>query len=106
MEHYLGYHNAVDGGPYFRNEKNKRAATGNFFTAKPFKPDTLIGNKLWVIEGRDTPRQYRIVSTGTITAAIWEKRPEIYRTSEQNDGLSIEFSVSEFNDPREVTNFN
>ncbi|HZL31713.1 MAG TPA: HNH endonuclease signature motif containing protein [Pseudolabrys sp.] len=104
MEHFLGYHNAVDGGPYFRDEKSKHAEIENFFTAKPFRPDTLIGNKLWVIEGRDTPRQYRIVSTGTITAAVWEKRPEIYRTSEQEDGLSIEFSVNESNDPIEVTN--
>jgi HNH endonuclease len=105
MEHFLGYHNAEDGGPYFPNDKSKRAPTGVFFTAKGFRPDTLIGNKIWVIEGREVPRQYRIVSTGTITNAVLEKRPDHYRTSEKEDGLTIEFRVDEFNDPIEVTRY-
>lgn len=105
MEHFLGYHSADIGGPYFRDDKSKRASTGKFFTAKTFRPETLIGNKIWVIEGRDKPRQYRIVSTGTITSVISEERPEQYRTSTQEEGLTIEFHVNEFNDPIDVTSF-
>jgi hypothetical protein len=105
MEHFLGYHNAEDGGPYFANEKSKRSTTGIFYTAKDFRAETLVGNKIWVIEGREAPRQYRIVSTGTITNVALERRPDRYRTSEREDGLTINFRVEEFNDPIEVTGY-
>lgn len=98
MEHFLGYHNAENRGPYFPDEKSKRSTTGKFFTAK-YRPETLIGNKIWVIEGRKDPRQYRIVSTGTITNVVRERTPE------QKNDLTIDFSVDEFNDPIEVTSF-
>ena len=105
MEHFLGYHNVEDWGPYFPDDKSKRSPTGEFFTAKDFRAESLIGNKVWVIEGRGVPRQYRIVSTGTITSAAPRKRPEAYRRSEKEDGLSIEFRVDELNDPIDVTNY-
>jgi len=103
MEHFLGYHIADVEGPYFPDDKSKQASTGKFYTAKPFRPETLIGNKVWVIEGRGVPRQCRIVSTGIIINVTSEKRPETYRTSEREDGLSIKFRVDEFNDPTDVT---
>jgi hypothetical protein len=68
MNHYLGHHNAEEGGQFGHD--------GKLFTAKSFRPDTLIGNRLWVIEGRGTPRQCRMVSTGEIKAVTLEKRPE------------------------------
>ncbi len=97
MDHYLGYHNAEEGGPY--------AHDGRFFTAKSFRRETLIGDRLWVVEGRGSPRQYRIVSTGIINEVSVETRPEKYRTSEKEDGLTIRFEVDEFNDPLDVTSF-
>jgi hypothetical protein len=95
MQHYIGYHNAEDGGPFLHD--------GRFYTAKSLKPETLVGNRIWVVEGRGTPRQYRIVSTGQIGEVIAEKRPEKYRTSEKEDGLTIRFDIGEFDDPVDVT---
>ena len=97
MDHYLGYHNAEEGGPF--------AHDGKFFTAKSFRPETLLHDRLWVVEGRGTPRQYRIVSTGIINNVTIEKRPDPYRTSEREDGLTVNFDSDEFNDPLDVTSF-
>ena len=96
MDHFLGYHKTEDWGPYVPN--------GIFFTAKKNLPP-LIGNKIWVIEGRAVPREYRIVDMGTIFNVVSEKRPERYRTSEQEDGLTIQFRNDEFGDPIDVTNY-
>jgi hypothetical protein len=95
MDHYLGYHNAEEGRPFAHN--------GKFFTAKSFLPETLLHDRIWVIEGRGTPRQYKIVSTGFITNVAIEKRPDQYRTSEREDGLTIYFIADAFDDPLDVT---
>lgn len=97
MDHFLGYHKTEDLGPYVPN--------GVFFTAKNYRPQTVISNKIWVIEGRAVPREYRIVDAGTIFNVVSEKRPERFRTSEQEEGLTIQFRTDEFNDPIEVTNY-
>lgn len=104
MEHFLGYHKVEDWGPYFPDERSKRSPTRDFFTAKDFPASSLIGNKIWVIEGRGLPRQYRIVSTGTITNVGPQRRPEAYRR-EREEGLSIQFRVDDFDDPVDVTNY-
>lgn len=95
MDHYLGYHNAEEHGPFAHN--------GKFFTARSFRSETLLNDRIWVIEGRGTPRQYKIVSTGLITEVVIEKRPTQYRTSEREDGLTIHFTADAFDDPLQVT---
>jgi hypothetical protein len=94
MEHFIAYHNAEDWGSYGKGRP--------FFTAKQFRKETLIGNKLWVIEGKGKPRRYRLMSAGEITGTRVVKRPAEYRSSEQPNGTEVRFQ-DEWRAPVDVT---
>ena len=44
--------------------------SGSWFTAKHYRKETILGNRLRGIEGRGSPKRYRLVSTGVITRLI------------------------------------
>ena len=81
MKHFVAYHKRDEWGPYERNPEEE-----SFFTAKPFRPETLVGNRLWVIEGSGSPKRYKLVSSGIISRVKKGRRPAAYRTSERPDG--------------------
>lgn len=37
-----------------------------FFTKRPYRPETLLGTRLWAIESRGSPMRYWLVGTGLI----------------------------------------
>jgi hypothetical protein len=103
QKHFVAYHNSEELGPYFGNAGGRRAKHGSFFTAKPFKAETLAGQYLWVFEGSGSPRHYRLVSHGTISAVEKEVRPSWYRKAGRRFGTRLQFVVDPSADPVEVT---
>jgi hypothetical protein len=101
--HFVAYHNSEELGAYFGNEADRRAKHGSFFTAKPFREETLAGHYLWVFEGSGSPRRYHLVSQGTISAVEREVRPLWYRKPGRRFGTRVHFAVDTNIDPVEVT---
>jgi hypothetical protein len=102
QRHFVAYHNSEDLGPYFENAGDRRAKHGSFFTAKPFKAETLAGQYLWVFEGSGSPRRYHLVSHGTISTVEKEVRPSWYRKAGRRFGTRVQFVVDPTADPVDV----
>lgn len=103
QKHFVAYHNREELGPYFENPAVRTAKYGSFFTAKLFRAETLIGQRLWVFEGSGSPRRYHLVSHGTISTAKPEDRPSWYRKPGRRLGTRVRFIVNEATEPIEVT---
>jgi hypothetical protein len=102
QRHFVAYHNSDEYGPYFRKSKTKEAS---FFTAKPFREDTLVGQHLWAFEGRGSPRSYRLVSHGIITRLNKERRPAGFRKANRQYGTRVCFKADETHRQIDVTKF-
>src|ERR1700730_120291 len=103
MNHFIGYHNADERGPYFRRARNAEARTLKFFTAKQFRTETLVGNRLWIITGKGSPRLYELVGSGTMRSIERGPRPAEYRRPSHQLGSNITFSVDYLPEPIDVS---
>ena len=61
--------------------------SGWWFTAKPYRKETILGSRLWGIEGSGSPKRYQLVSTGIVTRLVPRKRPAPY----EGKGLEVHF---------------
>jgi hypothetical protein len=103
LRNFIAYQNKDELGPYFHNTAAKRAKEGSFFTAKPFREETLKGHHLWIFEGSGSPKRYRLVSHGTISNVVREKRPSWYRTQNRKSGTRVIFKAEPYREPPDVT---
>jgi len=103
QKHFVAYHNSEELGPYFKNAADRQAKHGSFFTAKPFRAETLAGQYLWVFEGSGSPRRYQLVSHGTISSVKKVVRPSWYWKPGRRFGTRLQFVVDTGGDPIEVT---
>jgi hypothetical protein len=74
--HYICYHNTEVWGQW---KTAREGRLDSFFTAKSYRPETLVGNCLWVVVGDGSPRRYRLVCFGTIERLENTKRPAPYK---------------------------
>ena len=81
MEHYIAYQ-AAEWGPF---------SGSSFFTAKRFRRETLIGHRLWVVQGEESPTRYTLVSSGVITGVSDGERPPQYSRPGRNLGKNVSF---------------
>jgi HNH endonuclease len=72
VQHYVAYQNSDEWGAFRRARKNQKLS---WFTAKRFRDETLVGNRLWGFEGSGSPRGYRFVVSGIISHLSDTKRP-------------------------------
>jgi hypothetical protein len=93
MEHFVGYHNFEEWGPYYRDASTNGERELSHFTAKSFLPETLIGNRVWIIEGSGSPRQYQIAASGIITSIEAAKRPREFRQPDRQTGIDVVFEA-------------
>jgi HNH endonuclease len=102
---FVAYHNREENGPFFRDHDASGVEEASFFTAKKFKPETLLGNRLWAFEGAGSPRRYKLVCQGTIIEVKRKARPAWYQRKGQEDGTSVVFRMN--GDPAavDVTDF-
>jgi hypothetical protein len=88
VQHFVAYHNADQEGHRFNNGRAIRpGGSGWWFTAKHYRKETILGNRLWGIEGSGSPKRYQLVSTDIITQLIPRKRPAPY----EGKGLDVQF---------------
>jgi hypothetical protein len=62
---FVANHNREENGPFSRDTDGSGVEEATFFTAKTFKPETLLGNRLWAFEGAGSPRRYKLICKGT-----------------------------------------
>jgi hypothetical protein len=91
--HFIAYHNSDNFGPFNHQEAAKRGDEQNFVTAKSFRSHTLIGQRLWAIEGSGTPKRYSLVSSGITNRLTKWKRPAKFRKRGQEFGTRVHFKV-------------
>jgi hypothetical protein len=103
QRHFVAYHNSEELGPYFETAADRHAKNGGFFTAKPFREETLAGQYLWVFEGSGSPRRYQLMSHGAIESVTKEVRPSWYRKPGRRFGTRLRFAVDGPADPISVT---
>jgi len=73
VQHYVAYQKSDEWGAFGRARRNQ---TLSWFTAKRFRDETLVGNRLWAFEGSGSPKGYRLVASGIISHLSDEKRPD------------------------------
>jgi hypothetical protein len=104
--HFVAYHNSDEQGPYYPDSADRRIRKGeehSFVTAKPFRAETLKGQRLWGFEGSGSPKRYRLVSAGTITRITRWKRPSQYRKPGREHGIRVHFKMDVSRDAVDVT---
>src|SRR5262249_46246562 len=89
MDHYVAYHKTDERGPYFQDARKRGDRELRFSTKNK---NILVGNRLWVFTGRDSPRVYELTCSGII---------QRFETS--NPGNEVVFNVDYFPEPIEVT---
>jgi HNH endonuclease len=102
---FVAYHNREEHGPFFRDTDGSGVEEATFFTAKQFKPETLLGNRLWAFEGAGSPRRYKLICQGTIIEAKRKARPAWYQKRGREDGTSVVFRLDGDPAPVDVTDF-
>jgi hypothetical protein len=55
VEHFVAYQNSDVEGRFNGGRPVREGRSGRWFTAKPFRPETVVGNRLWAIEGGGSP---------------------------------------------------
>jgi hypothetical protein len=93
IRHFVAYHNAEKFGRYRSAEGASREHT--FWTAKAFRDETLLGQRLWAFEGVGSPKRYSLVAAGTIT--------KIARKKGGSNERVVHFEVASKTQPIEVT---
>jgi hypothetical protein len=66
MEHFVGYHNSDKEGRFNDGLPVPDGEPRQWDTNHRFKEATIVGNRLWVIEGQGSPKRFRLVTTGVI----------------------------------------
>lgn len=102
-KHFVGYHNRDEQGPYLKGNTVRKGDELGFVTAKPFREDTLVNQRLWVFEGVGSPKRYHLVSSGLIERLSPWKRPAVYRKRGHQYGKRIHYGVDVPRDAMEVT---
>ncbi|WGS25788.1 HNH endonuclease [Bradyrhizobium sp. ISRA464] len=102
-KHFVGYHNRDEQGPYLKGDTVRQGDELGFVTAKPFREDTLLNQRLWVFEGVGSPKRYHLVSSGLIKRLSPWKRPAVYRKRGRQYGKRIHYRVDLTQDAMEVT---
>lgn len=72
VQHYVAYQKSDEWGAFGRARKNQKLS---WFTAKQFRDETLVGNRLWAFEGSGSPKGYCFIASGIISHLSDEKRP-------------------------------
>ena len=103
VRHYIAYQNSDEFGPYYRNARERSAGESGFFTAKQFREEALLGQRLWVFEGSGSPKRYRLVSHGIVRRVVPEKRPVWYRKPDRKFGIRVRFKVDSNRQPIDVS---
>ncbi|MGH7812949.1 MAG: hypothetical protein ACREQI_02990 [Candidatus Binataceae bacterium] len=104
MKHFVAYHNRE--WMKHRYAPPAKGKIDTFVTAKRFRKETLVENRLGVFEGAGSPKHYRLMSFGIIKNLEPGKRlaPNADFRKRLENGARILF-VAEANDrPIEVTN--
>jgi hypothetical protein len=72
VEHFVAYQKSDEWKSFGRVRKNQ---IFSWFTAKPFRDETLVGHRLWAFEGSGSPKRYSFVASGIISRLSDEQRP-------------------------------
>jgi hypothetical protein len=96
VQHFVAYQKSDEWGPFGRVRKDQMRS---WFTAKRFRDETLVGNRLWAFEGGGSPKSYRFVASGIISHLSDERRPGPW----SGMGKRVHFRTDTVN-PTEVTN--
>lgn len=80
MKNFIGYHGEARWGEFLG---------GDFFTARRYRRETLIGNRLWIILGVDKSTRYFRIDSGIIVGVRDEYRPQQFRRPDQDKGLTL-----------------
>jgi hypothetical protein len=102
---FVAYHNRDENGPFFPEANGFGFQEASFFTAKQFRPETLLGNRLWAFEGAGSRRRYKLVCQGTIVAVRRRARPAWYQRKGREGGTSVIFRLDGDPAPVDVTDF-
>ena len=68
MEHFVGYHNSDKQGRFNDGLPAPDGQRRRWDTNHRFKEATIVGNRLWVIEGQDSPKRFSLVTTGVMSS--------------------------------------
>src|SRR5437016_6203439 len=98
MEHFVAYQNSDVQRP-FSDRPVRVGRRVSWFTAKRFREETLVDNRLWAFEGLGSPKCYRLVRYGIVTHLTRAKRPAPFRGT----GLNVHFRVDTDIQPIDVT---
>ena len=102
-KHFVAYHNGDEAGPFLKGNRATQGEEHSFVTAKPFRPETLVGQHLWAFEGNGSPKRYRLVSAGAVTRLTRWKRPSGYRKPGREYGIRVHFKVDVSREAIDVT---
>ncbi|WP_426408751.1 HNH endonuclease [Bradyrhizobium ganzhouense] len=105
MSDFIGYHKTEEWGPYFDRARKRRAKELKFFTGKRFRTETLVGNRIWIVTGRGSPKSYDLVCSGVMKELARSERPSQYSRSSHEDGTEITFQVDYLPDPIDITQY-
>jgi len=72
-KHFVGYHNADNEGRFNRGRPVPQGSDRNWDSRKRFLDETLLNNRLWVVEGKGTPKEYRLICSGIITGRTFDR---------------------------------
>ncbi len=94
IKHFVAYHNGEKFGRY-RTANGNASREHTFWTAKAFRDETLLRQRLWAFEGVGSPKRYSLVAAGTIT--------RIARKKGSSNARVVHFEVDSSTKPLEVT---
>jgi hypothetical protein len=89
MDHYVAYHKTDERGPYFEDARRARKRELRFSTNNK---GIVIGSRLWVFTGRNSPRVYELACSGIV-----------HRVESHDTPSEVVFRVDYFPKPVEVT---
>jgi len=98
VEHFVAYQNSDKEGRFNNGRPVREGRSGRWFTAKRFRQETIVGNRLWAIEGGGSPKRYQLVSFGIVT-----RLTPVKRTPYRGMGLNVHFRVDANIQPIDVT---
>jgi hypothetical protein len=97
MQHFVAYHNSEKQGHAYNDGRIVRQGrVGQWSTGRPYLRETLLGNRLWGIEGSGSPKRYRLVSSGIIFDFDKRKRPALSRVAVRADSTLRRTDVTDF----------
>jgi hypothetical protein len=98
VEHLVGYHNSDNNGPINKGRRVPQGRTFRWDTAHWLLNETIVGNRLWAIEGGGRPKRYRLMWSGII-----KRRTPVERSAKAK--YQVHYSVDTNFQPIDVTDF-